>query len=53
MNAQIQEGASNCVADCARVTKGQSVVVLNQEGAIDNEVSRALESAARERGAQV
>jgi len=53
MSREIQEGATNCVVECAQAKKGQSILVLNEEGGVDNEVSEALASAAEKYGADV
>ena len=53
MKNVIEEGAWNCIAECARVKNGDSVLILNQSGSAEPEVSEALAQAARESGAQV
>jgi len=53
MKRELLEGARNCVVDCARVQDGMSVVVLNQTGGIDPEVSDAIRQVAEEAEASV
>jgi hypothetical protein len=53
MKEYIEEGARNCVADCAQVKRGNSVLILNQSGSVDSEVSNALAQAAKDSGAQI
>src|SRR5688572_10300734 len=43
MDDAIQEGATNCVVDCARVRKGNQVYIVGQKGAVDGEVSNAIQ----------
>jgi len=42
MDKTIQDGAKNCVVDCARVKQGARVFIVNQKGAVDEEVSHAI-----------
>jgi len=53
MSSDFEAGIQNCVTDCAKVTKGQSVYVVSEEGAVDPEVVDTLEIAARHRGGDV
>jgi hypothetical protein len=53
MKSAIEEGARNCVVECAQVKKGDSVLILNQSGSVDADVSEALAQAAKEEGAEV
>ncbi len=53
MKPEILEGARNCVVNCARVRKDNEVLVLNQAGSVDAQVSDALAQVAAENGAQV
>jgi leucyl aminopeptidase (aminopeptidase T) len=43
MDHLVEDGAKNCVIDCARVKKGSQVYVVNQKGAVAEEVSHAIE----------
>jgi leucyl aminopeptidase (aminopeptidase T) len=43
MDQAIQEGATNCVVDCARVKKGNQVYIVNQKGAVDEEVTNTIQ----------
>ena len=42
MDQAIQDGATNCVVDCARVRKGNQVYIVNQKGAVEEEVSSTI-----------
>ena len=46
MKPELEEGAKNCVVECAQVKKGDSVLILNQSGSVDSKVSDALAEAA-------
>ena len=43
MDQPIQQGAKNCVVDCARVRKGQHVYIVNEIGAVEKEVSLVIQ----------
>ena len=43
MDQALQDGARNCVVDCARVTKGNQVYIVNQKGAVEEQVSSAIQ----------
>jgi leucyl aminopeptidase (aminopeptidase T) len=43
MDQALQDGAKNCVLDCARVNKGNQVFIVNQKGAVEEEASSAIQ----------
>jgi leucyl aminopeptidase (aminopeptidase T) len=43
MNKMLEEGAKNCAVDCARVRKGNQVYIVNETGAVDEEVSDIIQ----------
>jgi leucyl aminopeptidase (aminopeptidase T) len=43
MNKTIQDGAKNCVVGCARVKKGANVYIVNQKGAVEDQVSQVIQ----------
>ncbi len=53
MRSEIEEGARNCIVGCARVKNQDNLLILNQTGSVDNEVSDALVQAAKATGARV
>lgn len=52
MKQELAAGATNCVADCARVKAGNQVYVLNEEGAAEPAVSDAIVAAIEAQGAR-
>lgn len=52
MSNELVEGAMNCVVDCARVKKGDTVYVLNQENAVAEDVSEIVREVAAKQGAK-
>lgn len=52
MQEELKAGASNCVIDCARVKEGDQVYILNQEGAVEDEVSNVIREVAEKQGAK-
>lgn len=46
-------GARNCVLDCAQVTKGSNVTIINEIGSVEEAVALAIEHVARDAGARV
>lgn len=53
MTSELEQGAANCVVDCAEVRKGQYVIIVNEDGAVDRDVSDAIAGAAERQGAKV
>jgi leucyl aminopeptidase (aminopeptidase T) len=51
MDQAIQDGATNCVVDCARVRKGNQVYIVNQKGAVEEEVSSTIREVVEGEGA--
>jgi len=52
MDQAIQDGATNCVVNCARVRKGNQVYVVNQKGAVEGEVSSIIQEIVGREGAK-
>jgi leucyl aminopeptidase (aminopeptidase T) len=52
MDQAIQEGATNCVVDCARVRRGNQVYIVNQKGAVEEEVSNSIQEVVEREGAK-
>ena len=52
MDKTIQDGAKNCVVDCARVKKRDRVFIVNQKGAVDGAVSDAIQETVEKENAQ-
>src|SRR4030095_4691426 len=52
MDQAIQEGATNCVVDCARVKRGNQVYIVNQKGAVEEEVSSSIQEVVEREGAK-
>ena len=53
MTATLEQGATNCVVQCAHIKAGQEVFLVNQEGAVEPAVVDAIEAAIRGHGARV
>lgn len=49
--SDFKEGISNLVRHCAQVREGESVLILNEHGAVDPEVSEHIEQLVRSTGA--
>jgi len=52
MNDMLREGAKNCAIDCARVRSGNDVYIVNETGAVETEVSEAIQEIVEEQGAR-
>src|ERR1044071_1001068 len=52
MNDMLREGAKNCAIDCARVRSGNDVYIVNETGAVEREVSEAIQEIVEEQGAR-
>jgi hypothetical protein len=53
MSDELTQGAANCVLDCAGVQAGQSLCVVNETGAVEEEVVEAIAATAAAAGAKV
>ena len=53
MTATLEQGATNCVVQCAKIDAGQEVFLVNQEGAVEPAVVDAIEATIRDHGARV
>lgn len=52
MSNMLQEGAKNCAVDCARVRSGNQVYIVNETGAVEEEVSGVIQQIVKEQDAQ-
>lgn len=52
MTSKLEQGATNCVVDCARVRKGNTMYIVNQENAVEENVSETVRKVAEAQGAR-